>query len=169
MAALPEPSAALDAPKPAAEPPSADLARDIQRELVRLGCSTSKVDGKWGRSTGAALRRFNKSARASLDTDVAASETLSELRAHDGRICAPAAREENKTSTIERDTPRKPRRAEHTPEPRRVPPRRVDVEIRQPRVLPSPAAPRARAPEAPASCFFDEGYGRKRPCDAGTR
>ena len=65
VAALPEPAAA-PVEAPAAEA-GTDLARNIQQELVRLGCQSGDPDGNWGKATRAAIGRFNRYAKASLD------------------------------------------------------------------------------------------------------
>src|SRR3954471_23718822 len=79
IAALPEPSA-----RPESEP---DLARNTQLELVRLGCSAGDADGNWGKSSRAAIGRFNRYAKASLSENAPTSATLAALRSHDERVC----------------------------------------------------------------------------------
>jgi hypothetical protein len=91
------PAAAKPAPEPpvAALPPpvetarvtpSAELARNIQLELERLGCLT-RVDEKWP-TTRTALVKYNRYAKASLDLEGPSSVTMAAL--HDdvrARIC----------------------------------------------------------------------------------
>jgi uncharacterized caspase-like protein len=80
------------APKP--EPPEpdesaalADLARDLQAELARVGCSTSPADGIWGPLSREALREFNRYARASLDPEVPSKAALAAVQRRQRRVC----------------------------------------------------------------------------------
>jgi uncharacterized caspase-like protein len=87
VASLPEPTAALPAAVPEDQGP--ELQRMIQNELVRLGCSTADADadGDWGAASRAAVTRFNRHAKASLDPDAPSSEMMSALRNHEKRVC----------------------------------------------------------------------------------
>jgi hypothetical protein len=78
IAALPEPSATPDA---------GELVRNTQLELIRLGCSSGDADGNWGKSSSAAIGRFNRYAKASLNEKEPSFATLSALRGHDERVC----------------------------------------------------------------------------------
>ena len=78
VAALPEPAAApVEAPAAEAD---TDLARNIQQELVRLGCQSGDPDGNWGKATRAAIGRFNRHARASLDSAKPTADLMSALQ-----------------------------------------------------------------------------------------
>jgi len=84
------PSAVIAAlPEPATTPPAGDpdLVRNTQLELIRLGCSSGDADGNWGQSSRAAVGRFNRYAKASLNEKEPSSVTLSALRGHDERVC----------------------------------------------------------------------------------
>ncbi|HEY0440182.1 MAG TPA: caspase domain-containing protein [Xanthobacteraceae bacterium] len=196
LEALPEPQrpsgntavAAVAEPAPVARPePSkavgeisrTELARAAQQELVRLGCGAFEADGRWNAASRNAVKLFNKHAENSLG-DEPSQAMVTALREYDDRVCperepAPRKAEKTRERTKERKAGRaeRVRRAERTPEPRRARVRVEDVEIR--RMRPRQAAPIAAArpvapaQSAPAGCFFDEGYGRKRPCDAGSR
>ena len=88
IAALPNPS---ETPAPS-EPDSeaqTDLARDVQRELERVGCSAGRPDGIWGSRSRSAVREFNQHAQASLDADLPSKEALAALQKHQSRVCPP--------------------------------------------------------------------------------
>lgn len=186
VAALAEP-----APAPAPEPSKAtteisraELARAAQQELVRLGCGDLEADGRWGTSSRNAVKLFNKHAENSLDAEQPTQAMLNALREYDERVCperAPPPRKaersrERKEHKVERRRERKDRKAARAAE-RRVEPR--PARQRPEPVTARPVRPRqagpvvqarpAPAPSAPSVCYFDEGYGRKRPCDAGSR
>ncbi|MEM5582394.1 caspase domain-containing protein [Roseibium sp. AS2] len=64
-----------------------ELARAIQTELNRLGCSVGRVDGDWGRRSRSALKSYYREAGsdlASLDPEPA---VLDQLRKSSGRVC----------------------------------------------------------------------------------
>jgi hypothetical protein len=118
VAALPDASTAPPAAAPAAP---ADFAGDIQRELIRLGCASGEADGKWGRASRDAVRRFNRNARAKLGADEPDADLLAALRSHDERVCPEACGEGYRASrgscvAIEPEPERRPRKAEPRPE-----------------------------------------------------
>lgn len=64
-----------------------ELARALQTELNRLGCSVGRVDGAWGKRSRGALRTYAAEAGlelASLDPKV---EILDQLKKSTGRVC----------------------------------------------------------------------------------
>jgi peptidoglycan hydrolase-like protein with peptidoglycan-binding domain len=65
----------------------ADLARDLQRELARVGCAAGRADGIWGARSRDALREFNRYAKASLDPDVPSKDALTAVQKQQGRVC----------------------------------------------------------------------------------
>jgi len=67
---------------------SANLARSIEVELERVGCYPGQADGRWDTKARDALRAFNQAAKAALSVDVPTEETLREVAARKGRICA---------------------------------------------------------------------------------
>jgi uncharacterized caspase-like protein len=91
LASLPNPAAAAPSPEPEADKSAAmaDLARDLQRELARVGCSPGRPDGVWGARSRNAVRDFNRHVHASLDADGPSKETLAALQKHRGRACPP--------------------------------------------------------------------------------
>jgi hypothetical protein len=156
IAALPEPSAT-----PVGEP---DLVRNTQLELIRLGCSSGDADGNWGKSSSAAISRFNRYAKTSLNEKEPSSATLSALRGHDERVCpltcgrgfraqddtcVAIEREHPRNSKAERAKERRERAAiERREEQREQRARRPrDEEVERPSIR--PAAPRA-APQSAA-------------------
>jgi hypothetical protein len=68
-------------------PPEGDIARNIQLELIRLGCLSGNADGKWGSASRAAVGRFNRYAKATLNSDEPSSDTMNALRENSDRVC----------------------------------------------------------------------------------
>ncbi|WP_293857163.1 caspase family protein [uncultured Alsobacter sp.] len=95
VAALPRPLSPPAVPQttPEAAPQQArsltegELTRLVQAELKRVGCDPGRADGTWNASTRSALTRFNTFAKTSLETKVAAAETLEALRSREERVC----------------------------------------------------------------------------------
>jgi len=86
VAALPPPSAPVETPVEGATL-SPDLVRNIQTELVRVGCAAGSADGVWGkkgRSAVEAFARYSKISLASLDPS---EDLLSTLKGYGGRAC----------------------------------------------------------------------------------
>ena len=83
------PNAPDAAPKRSAAPTvtAADIARNLQRELKRVGCDPGAVDGKWGEDTMHAMQRFNRRAHAGLEVKVASLDALQAIRQHKERVC----------------------------------------------------------------------------------
>lgn len=70
----------------------ADLARNLQRELARVGCSAGQPDGVWGSRSRDAIREFNRHARASLDPDVPSRDALAAIEKQRSRVCPPESK-----------------------------------------------------------------------------
>jgi hypothetical protein len=89
VASLPPASEAAPEPTPAPDNSAAqaELTRDLQRELVRVGCSAGRADGVWGARSQDALREFSRHARASLDADVPSKEALAAVQRRHSRVC----------------------------------------------------------------------------------
>ena len=64
-----------------------ELARDIQRELDRVGCSAGRPDGIWGARTREALQKFARYARVKLDSDEPSQKALTAVKKHRKRVC----------------------------------------------------------------------------------
>jgi len=64
-----------------------ELARALQTELNRLGCSVGKIDGIWGRGSRRALKAFENHGEAKFVSLVPSQEILIELKVRSGRVC----------------------------------------------------------------------------------
>lgn len=73
----------------------ARLARQLQRELRRVGCLKSRADGVWGPSSQRAMQRFAERIQAKLPTDRPDGVLLMLVEKYDDRACgAPCAADE---------------------------------------------------------------------------
>ena len=86
VAALPSP-AAPGVVAPSAIDGRSQLARNIQLELIRLGCFAGDADGDWSADTRASLARLNKAAKAKLNASGPSTVTLATLQKRKGRTC----------------------------------------------------------------------------------
>jgi uncharacterized caspase-like protein len=95
-AAAPAPAPAAPAPKVAALPPPtapapakpspADIAKNLQTELIRVGCGASlKASGEWDSASRAALHQFNRYAKTKLSEP--SEETVAAIHSHEERVC----------------------------------------------------------------------------------
>jgi uncharacterized caspase-like protein len=126
---------------PGTVPPESALARDVQRELVRLGCVTGDAKDTWTPQAKEAIRKFNRYAHARLEFDRPSAEMVSVLRGHDTRVCPlecgrgmqargdacvavdraePPKSRKAEPSSRERERDRKRKEASHTPAERPV-------------------------------------------------
>ena len=85
--------AAIDAPVRKAEPKIAVmdpdvLARNLQSQLMRVGCSPRYVDGIWGRKSRAALKAFNRATSGRLNVGQPSMRDLAVVKGHRGRACS---------------------------------------------------------------------------------
>lgn len=71
----------------AGDTPRVALARDIQRELKRVGCYLGDIDGRWGGGSKRAILMFMDRVNASLPTREPDVFMLSLLRAQDTSVC----------------------------------------------------------------------------------
>jgi hypothetical protein len=69
-------------PKSAPLPDRASLARELQRELRRVGCYEGEINGAWTNSTRRAMKTFTDRVNATLPTEVPDYILLSLLRSH---------------------------------------------------------------------------------------
>jgi hypothetical protein len=69
----------------AADP--ANIARELQLELRRVGCLTAEPDGDWNAGSRRALEQFNRYSGASLDTKLASLDAIDAVRGKTSRIC----------------------------------------------------------------------------------
>jgi hypothetical protein len=72
---------------PPASAPAPPLARQLQAELQRVGCSPGAIDGAWGDQAKAALGRFAHHAKLTLPTGEPTLAALEALKAQEGRVC----------------------------------------------------------------------------------
>ena len=82
----PERLASLPVPE-RSQPDAADLARNLQRELKRVGCDPGEADGKWGAKAKAAMKSFSARTRLALSTDEPTEAAHEALRAQQSRVC----------------------------------------------------------------------------------
>jgi len=85
-------------PPPAAAP-LPPLARQLQAELQRVGCSPGVIDGVWSDQAKAALTRFARHAKLTIPTGEPTLAALEALKAQQGRICPLECGQ----STVEKD------------------------------------------------------------------
>jgi hypothetical protein len=78
---------ALKSPKPADRQTRFELARDLQRELKRVGCYGGIVNGTWTRSTKAAMTTFIERVNASLPVDDPDYILLTLVQNHSEKVC----------------------------------------------------------------------------------
>jgi uncharacterized caspase-like protein len=72
--------------------PEDELARQIQRELTRVGCDPGETDGIWGGRTQDALRRYGQYSNNVFDVSKPTALVLNELEASTDRVCPVLAR-----------------------------------------------------------------------------
>jgi uncharacterized caspase-like protein len=72
-------------------PDPAVLALDIQKQLKRVGCYNSSVDGKWGDGSRAALEKFADATHRELNTEEPSEEALAALDESKPGVCTQAA------------------------------------------------------------------------------
>jgi hypothetical protein len=64
-----------------------EVARLLQSELRRVGCSSGSIDGNWDATSQQTLGLFNKHAGTKLDVKVANLDALDAVRSKPARIC----------------------------------------------------------------------------------
>jgi hypothetical protein len=92
VADLPSPRAVESnaAPAKPAALSRAELARNVQLELMRVGCGGTgalKANGEWDAASQGAMRLFNRYAKLKVDVGTPSQEAIDALRARDGRVC----------------------------------------------------------------------------------
>jgi hypothetical protein len=81
VAALSPPTA----PVPAGPSPT-DIAKNLQAELIRVGCGAElKMSGDWDSASKSALRLFNRYAKTNLSAP--SQDSVASVHSHDGRVC----------------------------------------------------------------------------------
>lgn len=76
--------AAMGAPKTSTP---ADLPRQVQVELQRVGCLRGSVQDTWTGASGKSLDRFNRYASTKFDSKAASTEALDAIKAKSARVC----------------------------------------------------------------------------------
>ena len=75
------------APKPDAPVVVADIPKQLQSELRRVGCNTAAVSDMWTPAAQKAMELFNRNAGMKLDVKVASADSLDAVKSKQGRIC----------------------------------------------------------------------------------
>jgi hypothetical protein len=65
----------------------ATLARALQTELQRVGCSPGAVDGEWGARAKGALEQFARATKTGVATDVPTHAALEAVKGRHDRVC----------------------------------------------------------------------------------
>lgn len=73
--------------RPAGPEARADLVRDLQRELRRVGCYDGEIDGSWGGGSKRAMSAFNERVNATLPVEDPDYILLTLLRGHRDATC----------------------------------------------------------------------------------
>lgn len=101
IAAESHPSRGTPAPAPASPPhraaaipgDRASLARELQRELGRVGCYNGEINGAWTESTRVGMKAFTDRVNASLPVDKPDYVLLALVQSHHHRVCGAACPE----------------------------------------------------------------------------
>lgn len=64
-----------------------ELARAVQTELNRIGCSVGRVDGIWGNRSRSALKNYSEKAGIDLASLAPSPQVLEALKQSEGRVC----------------------------------------------------------------------------------
>jgi uncharacterized caspase-like protein len=81
--------APVNEPGPESSALRIEVVRDLQRELLRVGCGSEEMepDGLWNRAWRNAVRRFNSNAHAKLDPEHPSAEAVASVQNQEGRVC----------------------------------------------------------------------------------
>jgi hypothetical protein len=63
------------------------LARELQRELARVGCYDGEINGAWTTSTREAMKAFIERVNAALPTNQPDAVLLTLVKGHSGKAC----------------------------------------------------------------------------------
>jgi peptidoglycan hydrolase-like protein with peptidoglycan-binding domain len=76
------------------------LARELQRELARVGCYDGEINGEWTTSTRQAMKAFIERVNAALPTHHPDAVLLTLVKGHSGKACgAPCPAGQGRTDT----------------------------------------------------------------------
>ena len=84
------PPAPIPAALPPRDKPRAELVRDLQRELKRVGCYYGEVDGEWGVGSKRSMRAFVEQVNSRLQSDDPDLIQLTLVRGYTGAACKSA-------------------------------------------------------------------------------
>jgi hypothetical protein len=87
-AGVPRTRASLPVPAPVPRDMES-LVREIQRQLIRVGCYHGEVSGKWSPQSRLAMQAFTEQVNAKLPVDRPDQILLRLIEAHQGRACGP--------------------------------------------------------------------------------
>lgn len=76
--------------QPPRDKPRAELVKELQRELSRIGCYAGEINGEWGQSAKRALRSFMEHVGSRGQVDDPDLMQLTLVRGFSGSICRPA-------------------------------------------------------------------------------
>ena len=79
--------AGQSAPKADAPVVVADIPKQLQVELRRVGCNTGSIDGNWNTASQRSMELFNKNAGMKLDVKVASLDSLDAVKGKTSRVC----------------------------------------------------------------------------------
>ncbi|WP_441229500.1 caspase family protein [Tardiphaga sp. 215_C5_N2_1] len=82
LATLPAPTADVSQ-----TPAPADLPRQVQVELQRVGCLQGSVDNTWTAASRKSIERFNRYASTRFDAKAASTDALEAIKAKSARVC----------------------------------------------------------------------------------
>jgi hypothetical protein len=74
-------------PEPPREMSMTEVIRNVQQELIRLGCGTGEADGRWTGRHREFVLRYNKYAKADLVADAPSFEMIAALKHQRDRVC----------------------------------------------------------------------------------
>jgi hypothetical protein len=113
--------------------PLPELTRLLKADLQRVGCAPGAIDGTWSDGAAAALERFARHAKMSLQTGTPTLAALDAVRGQRGRICplecGPNAVERNGACVAKPAPgrePTKPKAAKAAPPPQPAQPPKAD-------------------------------------------
>lgn len=120
------PSASAERPQPTEPISRVALARDIQRELKRVGCYGGAIDGLWGGGSKRAMLTFVDRVNAALPADEPDVAMLSLLRQQTSDVCGSSCPRGQSLAGSGRCAPT-PQVAETVPDRRAVPYGRMGI------------------------------------------
>lgn len=87
-------SATLEPQAAKPEPSPADLTKQVQAELRRVGCFAGAIDGDWNDAMRRAVETFNKSAGTKIDARLASLDAVDTIKAKTSRVCPVVCKED---------------------------------------------------------------------------